>query len=284
MRPPPYNLTEQRHCGVEAMMEGPAPVPPGRAADQVDVLGVNVSVLDLSRAVQRIQRWIDAGERHYVCVTGVHGVMESQSCARLRAVHNRAGMVTPDGMPLAWLQRLAGQRTARRVCGPDLMVAVAKASVARGDRHFLYGATEDTLALLRRNLLAMAPGLRIVGTHAPPFRPLTEDEDALVVERINGSGADIVWIGLSTPKQEHWMAAHRDRLGAAALIGVGAAFDLHAGLSTRAPVFLQHTGLEWSYRLMKEPRRLWRRYAWNNPRFLLLLGLQYAGLYRRGVA
>lgn len=254
------------------------------AGGRENILGVGVSVLNLDGAVRQIQQWIDKRDRQYVCVTSVHGVMESQRSVPLCRVHNEAGMVTPDGMPLAWILRLAGHAGASRVCGPDLMPAVFRASQERGSRHYLYGATEQTLERLRAGLLACAPEAQIVGWHAPPFRPLTDAEDAEVVDAINRCRPDIVWVGLSTPKQEFWMAAHRERLSAPVLIGVGAAFDVHAGLSRRAPRAMQRSGLEWLYRLAKEPRRLWWRYTWNNPRFVALLALQAAGLYRRDSA
>ena len=247
-----------------------------------DILGVGVSVIDMDRAVRTIGHWIDRGDRHYVCVTGVHGLMASQGSPELRTIHNEAGMVTPDGLPLAWLLRLAGHRDARRVCGPDLMPAVMAASQARGDRHFLYGATDDTLARLRHGLLAQAPRAQIVGSYAPPFRALTPAEGDAIVDRINAAAPDVVWVGLSTPKQERWMAAHRARLAAPVLIGVGAAFDIHAGLSPRAPALMQACGLEWLFRMAREPQRLGWRYMWNNPRFLALLALHKAGLYRPG--
>ncbi len=246
-----------------------------------NVLGVGVSVVDMAAAVRTIQEWIDRGIPHYVCVTSVHGVMASQASPELRHIHNQAGMVTPDGMPLAWLLRLAGHARSSRVCGPELMPAVFAASQARGDRHYLYGATEQTLAKLRAGLLAQAPAAQIVGSYAPPFRPLTPAEDVEITARINDAAPDVVWVGLSTPKQERWMAEHRARLSAPVLIGVGAAFDVHAGLSRRAPRLMQRLGLEWLYRVAKEPRRLWWRYFWNNPRFLALLALQKTGLYRR---
>lgn len=246
-----------------------------------NVLGVGVSVVDMGAAVRTIQEWIDRGIPHYVCVTSVHGVMASQASPELRHIHNQAGMVTPDGMPLAWLLRLAGHARSSRVCGPELMPAVFAASQARGDRHYLYGATEQTLAKLRAGLLAQAPAAQIVGSYAPPFRPLTPAEDVEITVRINDAAPDVVWVGLSTPKQERWMAEHRARLSAPVLIGVGAAFDVHAGLSRRAPRLMQRLGLEWLYRVAKEPRRLWWRYFWNNPRFVALLALQKTGLYRR---
>jgi N-acetylglucosaminyldiphosphoundecaprenol N-acetyl-beta-D-mannosaminyltransferase len=249
--------------------------------ERQNVLGIGVSLVDMDAAVRTIQGWIDRGERRYVCVTSVHGVMASQACSELRDIHNGAGMVTPDGMPLAWLLRLAGHTGTSRVCGPELMPAVFAASQARADRHFLFGATEATLARLRAGLQAQAPGAQIVGSFAPPFRPMTAAENAEVTALINAARPDVVWVGLSTPKQERWMAEQRERLTASVLIGVGAAFDIHAGLSRRAPRLMQQSGLEWLYRLAKEPKRLGWRYLSNNPRFLALLALERAGLYRR---
>ncbi len=247
---------------------------------RTNVLGVGVSAVNMDAALRTIAGWIDRKERHYVCVTGVHGVMESHRSPDLRHIHNAAGMVTPDGMPLAWLLKRAGFRDSDRVCGPELMPKVFAASQRRGDRHYLYGGSPRALELLRRRLGEMAPGARIVGTHSPPFRALTPEEDDAVVAAINASGADIVWVGLSTPKQERWMAAHRDRLDAAVLIGVGAAFDIHAGLVRRAPEFLRRTGFEWTFRLVLEPRRLWWRYLSSNPHFVALVAMQKIGLYR----
>jgi N-acetylglucosaminyldiphosphoundecaprenol N-acetyl-beta-D-mannosaminyltransferase len=195
--------------------------------------------------------------------------MESQEDAGLRAIHDAAGLVTPDGMPLVWLGRLAGWRHVRRVYGPDLMLALCERSVTAGYRHFFYGATTSVLERLERRLVARYPGLHIVGRYAPPFRPLTGPEDDAVTRAINESSPDIVWVGLSTPKQERWMAEHVGRLDVPALIGVGAAFDFHAGVKRQAPRWMQRSGLEWVFRLGTEPRRLWRRYLRNNPRFVI---------------
>ncbi len=247
---------------------------------RVNVIGVGVSAVNMQQALATVSGWIDRGERHYVCVTGVHGVMESYRSPELRRIHNQAGMVTPDGMPLAWLLRLAGFYDSDRVCGPEMMPQLFVASQARGDRHYLYGGSPQALRLLRQRLLQLAPDAQVVGAHSPPYRPLTPEEDAAIVAEINQSGADIVWVGLSTPKQERWMAAHRARLNAAALIGVGAAFDINAGLVRRAPAFLRRTGLEWTYRLVLEPRRLWWRYLSSNPAFVALVAMQRIGLYR----
>jgi N-acetylglucosaminyldiphosphoundecaprenol N-acetyl-beta-D-mannosaminyltransferase len=236
---------------------------------RVDVLGVGISAIDMPMAVAEIERWIDERERHYVCVTGVHGVMESQRDPALRDIHNASGLTTPDGMPMVWSGRLAGADWMRRVYGPDLMLALAERAAARGWRSFFYGGKAGTAERLAERLAARFPGFVTVGTYSPPFRPLTPEEDGAVVDMINAARPDLVWVGLSTPKQERWMAAHVDRLDAPALLGVGAAFDIHAGELAQAPPALQRIGLEWAYRLYREPRRLWRRYLYNNPRFLL---------------
>jgi len=243
-----------------------------------NILGVGVSAANMTSAVRCIQDWIDADQRQYVCVTGVHGVMECLRSVELRRIHNAAGMVTPDGMPLVWLLKANGHKESDRVCGPELMPRLVIDGQGRGDRHFLYGSTDEVLRRMKRRFLELAPQARIVGTFAPPFRPLTEAEDAAVVEYINTSSPDIVWVGLSTPKQELWMAAHRPVLDAAAVIGVGAAFDIHAGTRRRAPYFLRRSGFEWMWRLLTEPRRLWRRYLLNNPAFVALIALQLMGL------
>ena len=246
----------------------PAGVTSTARIPRVDVLGVGISAIDMDAAVTEIARWIDEGEQHYVCVTGVHGVMESHRAPALRDIHNASGLTTPDGMPMVWAARRAGFSYVERVYGPDLMLATCALAEERGWGSYLYGGGERIADLLRDRLVDRFPRLRVVGTHTPPFRPLTPEEDERVVADINSSGADLVWVGLSTPKQERWMASHVGRLEAAALIGVGAAFDIHAGVVAQAPPWVQRRGLEWLYRLSREPRRLWRRYLYNNPRFV----------------
>jgi N-acetylglucosaminyldiphosphoundecaprenol N-acetyl-beta-D-mannosaminyltransferase len=242
---------------------------------RVDVLGVGVSAINMDTALEVIDRWITAGVHQYVCVTGVHGVMESQRDETLREIHNAAGLVTPDGMPLVWLTRLNGWRNTSRVYGPDLMLDLCERSLATGYRHFFYGGNEGVPERLAERLQRRFPGLIVAGTYSPPFRQLTPAEDEEIVRRINETKPDIVWVGLSTPKQEHWMAQHLNRISASVLIGVGAAFDFHAGLKRQAPKWMQHSGLEWSFRLMSEPRRLWKRYLVNNPAFIWLTLLQF---------
>ncbi|MRX51923.1 WecB/TagA/CpsF family glycosyltransferase [Paracoccus sp. S-4012] len=240
----------------------------------INLLGMRLSALDLDRAVDRVLAAVERREGGYVCIRDAHGVVKCHHDPALRAVHNNALLVTPDGMPLVWALRLAGHREADRVYGPDLMLALFDRGRDHGLRHFLYGATPETLDLLEARLLAQFPGTQIAGRHAPPFRALTEAERSDVAAQINASGADIVWVGLGTPKQELWMAEMQPLLPSAVLIGVGAAFDFHAGGKRQAPRFIQRSGLEWLFRLASEPRRLWRRYAVTVPSFMLLCACQ----------
>lgn len=244
---------------------------------RTNILGIGVSAVNMEMALEAIAEWISRREPHYVCVSGVHGLMESQRDAELRRIHNAAGLVVPDGMPLVWLSRFRGFRHVDRVYGPDLLLAVCKYSVKQSYRHFFYGGASGVAELLTSRLQSRFPGLHIVGTDSPPFRPLTPVEDRAAVERINAAQPDIVWVGISTPKQERWMAAHVGRLTAPVLIGVGAAFDFHAGLKKQAPHWMQRSGLEWLFRLLSEPRRLGPRYLVNNPWFLWLVLLQMLG-------
>ncbi|OHV26158.1 glycosyltransferase [Rhizobium sp. RMa-01] len=243
-----------------------------------NVLGVRVSAVNLKSATGYIQEAIEDGRKEYVCVRDAHGIVRCQDDPELRSIHNRAFLVTPDGMPLVWALRRAGHSESDRVYGPDLMLSVFDAGSSKGLRHFLYGATAETLEQLQARLLAKFPQARIVGSYAPPFRKLSMQEEADIADRLNRSGADIIWVGLSSPKQELWMARMRDRLEASMLIGVGAAFDFHAGLKRQAPRFIQRSGFEWVFRLLCEPRRLWRRYALVVPTFISLTAFQRLGL------
>ena len=197
--------------------------------------------------------------------------------AAFRAAVLGSTLTVPDGQPLVWALRALGHPLPDRVYGPELMNRACARAARRGTRMFLYGGrSADALALLADRLRARHPGLVVAGTHAPPFRPLEPDEEAAVAEEINASQADVVWVGIGVPKQEKWMAAMRARLDAPVLVGVGAAFDFHAGLVAQAPPRLQALGLEWAFRLAQEPRRLWRRYLRYNPRFVLGFARQYA--------
>ena len=235
---------------------------------RVDVLGVHVSAVSMAEAVTEIERWVTEDQRRYVCVTGVHGVMESRRDPTLQRIHNDSGLTTPDGMPLVWCARAAGFGGVERVYGPDLMLEVCRAGVQAGWRHYFYGGAPGVAEQLADRLSRRFEGLAVAGTWCPPYRELRDDEVDEVVARVNASGADIVWVGLSTPKQERWMAAFRERLAAPVLLGVGAAFDFHAGRVRQAPALLQRAGLEWAFRLAVEPGRLWRRYLRNNPAFV----------------
>lgn len=248
------------------------------AVPWINLLGVRVSAVNMTSAVGCILEAIAAGRKGYVCLRDVHGVVRCQNDAALQRAHNRAFLVTPDGMPLVWALKGAGHKTADRVYGPDLMLALFDQGRQAGIRHFLYGTTPAVLEKLAARLSEAYPGAEIVGTYAPPFRALTEMESVEIAATINATRADIVWVGLSTPKQELWMAEMRPALDAGMLMGVGAAFDFHAGVKRQAPRFIQRSGFEWLYRLASEPRRLFGRYAVVVPSFLGLVALQITGL------
>lgn len=252
--------------------------PASMIPERVNVLGVGVSVLNLNLATQRILDAVAARRKGYVCITGVHGVMESQSDPALRSIHNNAFLVTPDGMPMVWAGRLAGHQEMGRVYGPDLMLEVCRRSPELGLRHFFYGGNNDVARTLKERLQSRFPGLDVVGTFEPPFRPLNDAELSQLKEQVAAAKPDIFWVGLSTPKQERFMAEHLSKLETMLMIGVGAAFDFHSGRSSQAPRWMQRSGLEWFFRLCSEPRRLWKRYLRNNPLFLWGCFLQVTGL------
>lgn len=233
------------------------------------IAGMRVDDPSFEGAVERVAARVDRGGGAYVCVANVHMTMEAFDDIAFREIVERADMVTPDGMALVWALRLLGRRHAERVRGPDLMPAVLAWAERTATPVGFYGAAPDTLERLTVRCQERFPRLRIAYVHAPPFRPLTADEDAAVVAAIRSSGARIVFVGLVCPKQERWMAQHVARLDSV-LIGVGAAFDMHAGTLEQAPAWLQRAGLEWAFRLVQEPRRLWRRYLHHNPRFVWL--------------
>jgi N-acetylglucosaminyldiphosphoundecaprenol N-acetyl-beta-D-mannosaminyltransferase len=245
--------------------------------ERINILGVGVSAVNTSMALDTVDEWIARDDRHYVCVTGVHGIMESHRQEAVRNIHNGAGLVVPDGMPLVWLSRLKGFHNVNRVYGPDLMLALCERSIGRGYRHFLYGGAGGIARRLAVRLQLRFPGLKVVGVYSPPFRPLEPAEDEQIVEVINSARPHIVWVGISTPKQEAWMAEHVGRLHVPVLIGVGAAFDFHAGVKRQAPRWVMRTGLEWMFRMIQEPRRLGPRYLINNPAFIGLVIRQLLG-------
>jgi N-acetylglucosaminyldiphosphoundecaprenol N-acetyl-beta-D-mannosaminyltransferase len=237
-----------------------------------DVLGIPVSVTTLETASRAIHEWANDNVGRFVCIRDVHGVMQAQENAELRQLHEDAAMVTPDGMPLVWLGKLAGHDV-KRTCGPDLIDHVLMESAASGLKHYFYGGRPGIAERLKLSFTAKYPGLQIVGASAPPFRALEASELRQVADEIQQSGADVVWVGLSTPKQEFLMR-ELSRLLPNTLIGVGAAFDFHSGEVKRAPVWMQRSGFEWSFRLISEPTRLWRRYLILAPKFLWLVAFR----------
>lgn len=244
---------------------------------RVNVLGVGISALNMPQALELLEGWIERGEKHYVCVTPAHTVIDAYHHSELRRILNASGMTTPDGMPMVWLAHLHGQRQVERVYGPDLMRAACARSVESGWKHFLYGGEPGVVEQLRAELERDYPGIQMAGSYSPPFRLLTPQEDDAVVSQINASGTQIIWVGLSSPKQEYWMAEHLGRLNAPVMVGVGAAFDFLSGRKPQAPRWMQRSGLEWLFRLASEPRRLWPRYR-QYPLFVWLVLLQLLGL------
>jgi N-acetylglucosaminyldiphosphoundecaprenol N-acetyl-beta-D-mannosaminyltransferase len=237
--------------------------------DRANVLGVGVSALNLDLAVAAVARALVEKAKGYVCVTGVHGVSEAQEDPSFRAILNHSFLTTPDGMPTVWMGRWQGFREMDRVYGPDLMLRVCEFTQSRPFSHFLYGGAPGVAEELKRRLEQRFPGIRIVGTCTPPFRPLTADEERELVRQVKSLRPDIFWVGLSTPKQENFMSQYWQKLDATLFFGVGAAFDFHAGRIRQAPRWMQRSGLEWLFRLGCDPGRLWKRYLKNNPLFIL---------------
>lgn len=246
-----------------------------------NILGVSVSALNLDSAVDLADRWlISAAGHQYVCLTGVHGVIEAKSDLALRRILNNALINAPDGMPMSWVGRWQGHREMDRVFGPDFMAAMCRRSMERGYRHFLYGGEPGIAEQLRDTLQRRFPGLSVVGTYTPPFRPLNPTEEAELSARLQALRPDILWIGLSTPKQERFMAHYVGRLQAPLLVGVGAAFDFHTGRIRDCSAWIKRCGLQWLHRLLQEPRRLGRRYLRSNPAFVWHMAWQLAGIRR----
>lgn len=236
-----------------------------------DILGVKIAAVNLTEAIGYVDRLVREKSRNYICVAPVSTIVSCQEDARYKEVVNKAGMVTPDGMPTVWLGKLKGYMNMDRVYGPDLMVMVCQAGESRGYRHYFYGATADVCDLLEKKLKERFPLLNVAGKFSPPFRDLSQDEDKDIIETINRANPDILWVGLGSPKQDFWMHEHRDKLKVPVMIGVGAAFDFLSGQKKQAPRWIQRCGLEWLFRLCCEPRRLWRRYLVGNTKFLYLL-------------
>ena len=246
--------------------------------ERVNVLGVGISVINLPSALAAISDALQVRRKGYICVTGVHGVMEAQKDAVFRRILNQALLCTPDGMPMVWTGRLRGHREMSRVYGPDLMLDVCAWSEKHPCRHFFFGGVPGVADKLRDDLTKRFPNLQVVGCYTPPFRALNAGEQGQLEEMVRAARPDILWVGLSTPKQEKFMAEFLPRLDVTLMVGVGAAFDFHSGRIKQAPRWMQRSGLEWFFRLCQEPRRLAKRYLRNNPRFALKIAGQLAGL------
>jgi N-acetylglucosaminyldiphosphoundecaprenol N-acetyl-beta-D-mannosaminyltransferase len=264
----------------EATADAPSELERGtRAVPARRILGMRVDATSYRHAGDRILRWASLGESRYVCLATVNNVIEACDDPSYHRAMEDADLVTPDGMPLVWALRLLGVDGATRVCGPDLTPILCERAAALGVQVAFYGSTPEVLDDLTANLVRRYPTLRVAYSHSPPFRPLTPDEDAQVIDSINRSGARLLFVGLGAPKQEQWMAAHKGRVQAV-MLGVGAAFDFLAGRKRKAPKVLQRLGLEWLFRLVNEPRRLWRRYLYRNPRFVAMFAVQLIGRRR----
>jgi N-acetylglucosaminyldiphosphoundecaprenol N-acetyl-beta-D-mannosaminyltransferase len=250
---------------------------------RAEILGIPLAVSDYEGVIAWMHAAIAAGERGYATAAAVNLVMSAREDAQTRAAVLGATLAVPDGMPLVWALHALGHARATRVYGPDLMAAFCARAARTGTPMYLYGGrTPQALELLEARLRERFPGVRIAGSYWPPFRALTSAEEEEVANDIDASGAAVVWVGTGQPKQERWMARMRPRVSAPLLVGVGAAFDFHAGLVPQAPAWMQRNGLEWAYRLTREPRRLWPRYVRYNPRFIVGFAGQYARERRRG--
>jgi N-acetylglucosaminyldiphosphoundecaprenol N-acetyl-beta-D-mannosaminyltransferase len=271
----------------------PAPLDDARAAQAGDlavpppttsVLGVPLALTDYERTMDWMDATVQTERKGYICVAATHTVVACQDDPELAAAVHGASLVVPDGQPVVWAMNALGHDLSSRVYGPDLMARYCERSALTGARMFLYGGrNQGALVQLALNLRRRYPGVQIVGGYSPPFRPLSDEEREAVVAEINHARPDVVWVGIGVPKQEKWMAEMQERLDAPVLVGVGAAFDFHAGLVPQAPSWMQSAGLEWLYRLLQEPRRLWKRYLTYNPRFVFGFARQYAR-HRRDLA
>jgi len=241
------------------------------------ILGSRVDPTCYTQAVQQVMTWAQRRESRYVCAANVHMLMEAYDSPEFQQVVNAADLITPDGMPLVWMLRRLGYPQQERVYGPDLTLKLIEAAAMQEIDVGFYGGAAETLAQLAASLKEKYPNLKIAYSYSPPFRSLTVAEDESVIRAVNASGAKILFVGLGCPKQERWMAAHRGKIQAV-MLGVGVAFDFHAGNKRQAPLWMQRGGLEWLFRFSQEPARLWRRYLYHNPRFIVLAMMQLSGL------
>lgn len=244
------------------------------------VLDINVHETSYANATKQIESWARASESRRVYATSVHGTMEAHDAPAFRDILNRADLITPDGMPLVWMLRLKGIKTQQRIYGPTLMLKVMEMAARERIPVGFYGGEPGTLEMLVRRMKAAFPSLQVSYAYSPPFRPLAEEETEQVRRSIVASGTRILFVGLGCPRQEKWIDAQQGGIPAV-MIGVGAAFDFHAGVKSQAPAWMQGMGLEWLFRLLTEPRRLSKRYLQHIPRFIVLAVADLLGLFRR---
>ena len=232
-----------------------------------NIMGVNIASINMEWLLQYIEKNLSEIQGDYICVSNVHTTVTSYEDSEYREIQNGGLMAIPDGGPLSSVGRKRGYADMERTTGPSLMGEIFKISAAKGYRHYFYGSTEETLDLLQDKLVNTYPGIQIAGMYSPPFRPMTEEEDNEIIEKINETKPDFVWVGLGAPKQEKWMAAHQGKVNGL-MLGVGAGFDYYAGNIERAPEWMQKHNLEWLYRLMQDPKRLFKRYLVTNTKFI----------------
>ncbi|RLD07624.1 MAG: glycosyltransferase [Chloroflexi bacterium] len=242
-----------------------------------DILGAQVSAVNMDMVLAELDSWLVERSPHYICVTPAHSIMDGYRQSDLRKIFNASGLTVPDGMAIVWILKLKGHRHVQRVYGPDLLIAASKHGLEKGYRHYFYGGAPGVPEKLVQKLSVDFPELQIAGISTPPFRPLSAEEDEEIIQEINKSDADIIWVGLGAPKQEFWMQAHLGKLNAPIMVGVGAAFDFLSGNKAQAPLWIQRSGLEWLFRFAHEPKRLWARYS-QYPKFVLLIFLSFIGV------
>jgi N-acetylglucosaminyldiphosphoundecaprenol N-acetyl-beta-D-mannosaminyltransferase len=251
------------------------------AADScVKILGVKVHATSMDRALSRIESILAHGDKGYVCVTGVHGIMESQVDSSLKRIINYSILTTPDGRPTVWVGWLRGFFKMRQVTGPDMMLRICALSAEKGYTHFFYGGNTGVVEQLKDSLTQRFPGLNVVGTYTPPFRPLSAEEETELIRTVAKLKPDFFWVGLSTPKQEKFMDQYLSKLDTRLMLGVGAAFDIHTGRIKDAPYWMKLMGVQWLHRIYQDPGRLWKRYLINNPKFVYRITLELLGFAR----
>jgi N-acetylglucosaminyldiphosphoundecaprenol N-acetyl-beta-D-mannosaminyltransferase len=251
------------------------------ARGKFSVLGISFDVTQIPEVILQIQQWIAARTTcHYIAVTGMHGITEARHKPELRQSLADADLVVPDGMPVIWIGRFRGHHLPRRVYGPELMLRFCETTSWAGYRHYFLGGAPGVLEKLAASLEKRCPGVTIVGMHSPAFGPATPEEDSATVKNINLAAPDVLWLGLGTPRQEIWMLEHREKVKVPVIIGVGAAFDLLSSRKTQAPEWMRERGLEWLFRLLQEPRRLWKRYLVGGCEFVICVLLELLGLWR----